>query len=270
MEVRHKYCSKNTGYFLKNLNIEEIYRMNKKLTLAVFAAVLALLLSSGAALAFQATFFGEDLGLGESTRLTTFPNATAARTSFLANLVGVGTETFESYTAGTDAPLAITFTGAGTATLQGDGAIATVTGTGTNGFGRYATSGTNYWEVTGTFSIEFDSSVAAFGFYGIDIGDFGGQVTLETEDGTSTLYTIPNTINGSGGGVLFFGVIDTVNTFTKATFGNTAAGTDVFGFDDMTIGSVEQVHPKTPLPGTLMLLGSGLLGLAGWRKFSRS
>ena len=50
-------------------------------------------------------------------------------------------------------------------------------------------------------------------------------------------------MNGLGGSVLFWGLIDTDNPFTSLTFGNTAAGTDFFGFDDMTIGSVEQVVP---------------------------
>jgi len=55
------------------------------------------------------TFFGEDLGLGEGTRRSSQPNADAARASFLGSLVGVGTETFESFAGGEAAPLAITF-----------------------------------------------------------------------------------------------------------------------------------------------------------------
>ena len=46
------------------------------------------------------TFFGEDAGAGESTRLLSTPNANAARTSFFSNLSGVGTETFESIATG--------------------------------------------------------------------------------------------------------------------------------------------------------------------------
>ncbi|WP_449244736.1 PEP-CTERM sorting domain-containing protein [Desulfobacca acetoxidans] len=241
----------------------------KKLMLTLLVAALTLVLSSGLALAFQQTFFGEDLGLGEGTPLSSWPNAAAARSSFLSNLVGVGTENFESYADGTGAPLAITFPGAGTATLSGTGYVNSVTPGTTNGVGRYATSGSNYWEGSGTFYIEFDSPVAALGFYGIDIGDFSGQVTLKTENGVTTNYTIPNTVNGKGGSVLFYGVIDTDNPFITATFGNTASGTDYFGFDDMTIGSVEQVQPA-PVPGALMLLGTGLLGLLGLRRFSRN
>ena len=56
---------------------------------------------AGMAKATPVTFFGEDLGLGESTPLSIWPNAKAAESNFLSNLVGVGTETFESFFVGT-------------------------------------------------------------------------------------------------------------------------------------------------------------------------
>ena len=52
---------------------------------------------------------------------------------------------------------------------------------------------------------------------------------------------------------------------SKLIFGNSAAGTDYFGFDDFSIGCMQQVIP-TPEPTTMLLLGLGLLGLAGLRK----
>jgi hypothetical protein len=228
---------------------------NLKLTLLATAA--AAVFSAGSANAYD-IYFGQDLGLGEGTPLPVASRvqSTAAQNSFLSNLVGVGTETFEGFATGTGAPLALTFPGAGTATLGGTGNIATVAPGTTNGFGRYAISGANYWEVSGAFTIAFSDPVAAFGFWGVDIGDFNGQVTLTLQSGGVVNLTVPNSTNIAGGSVLYYGLIaeGAGELFTSITFGNTAAGTDVFAFDDMTIGSLQQVRP-TPEPGSLALFG---------------
>jgi len=244
---------------------------NKLLMSTLLGAVLSI-----PSVSWATVYFGEDLGAGESTALSTFPNASAARASFLSSLYGVGTEDFESFSDG-DTSLSLNFPSAGTATLNGGGSVNRVV-SGTNGAGRYATSGINYWETGSGFSIDFTAPIAAFGFYGIDIGDFGGQVTVTLMGGITTTYNVGNTINGLGGGVLFWGVVDASNPFTRITFGNTAAGTDYFGFDDMTIGSVSQVCgqagnppcPSVPESSSIALIGMGLLGLV-WsrrRKFS--
>lgn len=57
-----------------------------------------------------------------------------------------------------------------------------------SGAGRQATSGSNYVEVsTGSvgneFFIDFSGLVAAFGVYGIDVGDFGSQLTMSFYNG---------------------------------------------------------------------------------------
>lgn len=147
-------------------------------------------------------------------------------------------------------------------TIFGTGSIDNVP-SGTNGFGRYPISGDQYLETNSDFLINFDQEVAAFSFYGIDIGDFNGQVTLTLTDGNSTILTIPNTTNGLGGSVLFYGIIaDNDNeVFTDISFGNTASGVDVFGFDDFTVGDLEQVGGVVPEPSsTLALLVLGTLG----------
>jgi hypothetical protein len=64
------------------------------------------------------TFFGEDIGLLGSNLAP--PNSDAAQIDFLSDLIGVGTEDFESNAAGTMAPLILNF-GVDTATLNGQG-----------------------------------------------------------------------------------------------------------------------------------------------------
>lgn len=205
-------------------------------------------------------YFGEDLGLGERTRLTATPNSNVARDQFLSRLVGVGTETFESFAGGQRGPIAVNFGSAGVATLSGNGSMGNVI-SGTNGTGRYGVSGSKFWDASSQFAIDFSNPVAAFGFYGIDIGDFNGQVTLNllnTLTGFNQTLTIANTIGGQGGAVLFYGLIaDSGQSFNRVVFGNTSGGADAFGFDNMTIGGEQQVlPPNEPVPEPATILGS--------------
>jgi hypothetical protein len=207
--------------------------------LSLFVVVLAL---PFVAVGAPVIFFGEDLGLGEDTRLPAWPNADAAETAFIAHLTGVGMEDFESFSDGTLAPLPITFPGSGvTATIQGTGEIEYAPLTGTDGNGRYGTSGVLYWESSDQFTIDFSEPIAAFGFHGIDIGDFDGSVTMTLTDGSTITLTIPHTVGGSGGSVIYFGFYDTEDQYTAISFGNTAPGHDYFGFDDMRVGTIFQI-----------------------------
>lgn len=215
------------------------------------------------------TYFGQDLGQGESVRLSSTPNSNAARNNFFSNLVGVGTETFESKTTGASAPIAVAF-GSDTATITGAGNIRSVV-SGTNGVGRYPISGNKFYEVSGPFTLTFNTAQAAFGFYGVDIGDFNGQVTLNFTKvgGGNQLFTVPNTAT-LGGGALYFGVIgtDPSDQFTSVSFGNTASGTDFFAFDDFSIGRQEQIRRPVPVPGFIagIALAAGVLGGKHLRK----
>jgi hypothetical protein len=240
----------------------------------ILLSTLLILGMSATANATTTTFFGEDLGLGESTVLAATPNANVAHTNFLAGLINPGIENFESFPDSTSNP-AINFAGAGvTATLSGGTVQSTLNGT-TNGVGRYGISGDpdsngrdSYFETSSELTLTFSNPVAAFGFYGIDIGDFNGQVTVTTSGGLNQLFNVGNTLNGNGGSVLFWGLISNTDTFTGITFGNTATGSDFFAFDNFTVGSLEQVAPQVPEPDTyaMMLAGLGLMGFVARRR----
>lgn len=231
-------------------------------------------------------YFGEDLSSNENVRLSVSPKADAARTEFLSRLVDVGTETFESAELWTEAPLSISFGNAGTATMGGDGYISkTFLQTNT---GRYPISGKQYWEAWEEFSIDFSKPIAAFGFYGTDIGDINGNLTLtllNSLTGFSQNITVNHTSGwpaNMGGSVLYFGLIaDASQVFNKVTFSNNSGGTDAFGFDNMTIGGIDQVAsselaggieevpPSEQVPEPLTMAGMALGGamLTGARRF---
>ena len=109
---------------------------------------------AGSAHAAYTSYFGEDLNDSETTPLASTPKADLARQTFLSKLINVGTETFETQSVGTPAPLVLKFPGSNgnvTATLTGgDGIVKSVTPGTTDDSGRYSVpsaSTSRYWDV---------------------------------------------------------------------------------------------------------------------------
>lgn len=242
--------------------------------------VVALAADNTARAAFM-TFFGEDLNGSSTVRLTSHPNASAAQAAFLSNLSGASTEDFEGFAPNTPGPLTLNFSGVGTAVLSAitppQPIVRSIPSPFTDGNGRYPVSGDKYLETHTSLNMVFQSPVAALGFFGVDFGDFQGQITLTLVSGGTKTINIPHSQNPSlaNGAVLYFGVIDTTDPFVQVQFGVTQTGQvdDFFALDGLTAATPSQVvlaGAIVPVPPTFALAAVGMLSLFGYRWRKRS
>ncbi len=232
---------------------------------SIIGGMAALTFALGAPAAAQTIYFGENQNPAGGVS----GDPVNARASFLAALSGVSTEDFSSVPLGS-ASAALTFTGSAGAingTLTGGGQVVNAPVTGT-----FATSATQFYDNQfSAFTVAFTSPIAAFGFYGTDVGDVNTalQITLDSGLASQRVFTVANTLNGNNGSLLFWGITDTANPFTTVTFAQ--SGSDRFGFDDLTVGDARQVTGGVPEPTTwaMMVLGFGAIGGAVRRRTAK-
>jgi hypothetical protein len=235
-------------------------------------AVAALILTSTSVQSFAVpvTVFGEDISTTGNP--VPFTNATTAQNSLFSNLVSVGTETFDAIANGTAAP-SVSFGAIGTATLTTGSAFlrvddGTLSPIHSPADGYYPFSGAQFLYSQDNFTVAFSTPISAFGFYGTDIGDHGGQLTLTLTDinNVISILNIPHTLVSDGstnGSNLYFGFYDTNALYKQIAFGTSAPNLDGFTIDNMSAGYA------TPLPAALPLFASGfggVMGLLGWRR----
>ncbi len=237
----------------------------------------------------------------------TYTNSLIAYDAF-AGSTAPSVNGFESLASGVS-QASIVFTGPNgevSATLSGGNGKVQVNQPAGQAFnGRYSVGpdaeqpGTKFWEVEAneeetTFELSFSRKVEAFGFFGVDIGDFNGSLFLDFLGATGdVLFTVDTQaeLGGAlpgGGSVLYLGVKATeASLYFEGVRFRTGASilaqslqssgnaddpgqslSDLFGFDSFSVVAAPGTQPPNgvPAPGTALLLGSALAGLALMRR----
>jgi hypothetical protein len=242
------------------------------------------------ALAAPTVYFGEDLGAGSPAAMT---NSFMARDAFMAQLSGSGTESFESFADLTDffanPGLQLNFGGTGVTAALSSG-----TARNAPNAGRFPTAGTTYISASFNQRITFSTPVAAFGLFVNDAGEVDNNPATVTVGGlTLTQQQIEARAFDSVDGIfrivterspgvfevlfdggtfpardstgMFVGLVDSANPYANIVLINGTSGLDSafqdgFGYDEYTVGTVEQLSP-IPEPSTWALMLGGLVGV---------
>jgi hypothetical protein len=266
---------------------------NHRIITSPFASIIAaiLLVSTASSANAFTVFTGNDFRSRDDnrdiSRLSSTPNADAASSNFLSNLIDPLTENFEGFTPGQVSSFSLNLGGAGTATYQRKGDIKNVP-TDTIGGNFFPISGDQFLLVDNTpdpgsnnprstvNSITFSNPVAAIGLYATGVRNLLNQTLLELTltDGSRKEFVIPNVL-GPAASAAYLGVIaqDESEQFTKVTFTSNSSRLGNYGLDDLTVASLDQVKKSTPVPEPFTLLGSFMaagVGLVLRRKYKQA
>jgi hypothetical protein len=272
-------------------------RLQKSPQLIVCATLLGLPAAIGFALPAQAlslyTGYDENPADGTVLPLASRVNSTAAFNQYLGNLTGVTTESFETTAVGTPindlAPIlsgvtsdfVYTTDAAGT-TSVGSGATASVqkanATSGLTNSGTFPTDGKQGISINSTnfFKIKFGNPLAAFSFWGTDLGDNKNALTVILRNagvqvGSQSINYLGT--NAGDSSVFFFGAIaqNAAEQFDEVQLLSSITGSDAIGIDQLTVGTAAQLTPQSSNAVPTPALLPGLIALAaGARRRSKA